>query len=215
MHSPGSVASFRLVLLVACAAVGTQSVSHSMILSTTGAMKKVAAPVSVAVGAYENNVEIRVFEEKTNFTLIAPLAVDATTAKSYKSIADLTPGTLMEGLRVNTYYVHFDPLGSTSRTLTGSVMFDEMILGVEAKDTSLDATDALLGRFGSAYATGSSERSLELAPNEYFTISGDLHTFTFLSTCATVTDDLRIVTLNMTTPVEPKTWGSIKQLYAH
>jgi hypothetical protein len=105
-------------------------------------------PPSLKSGAVESNTTAYGLVEATGVTLSSPFLVDAVVngAKNYNSALDLSLlGTLPAGMMVNSYLVHFDPVGS-SISLTNrtpgviSIEFEswERIAGIQLLTTTLD-----------------------------------------------------------------------------
>jgi hypothetical protein len=132
-------------------------------VDTGGALVPVKPPPSVQLKAYTSQVEIRAFNENT-LTLAQDLAVDITLPGTYNDPNALSPGLIPAGTRVTSHLLHFDlPPGVMGVTLSGSISFDQPILGLIVVDGSLDATDATLGAPGTIYPTpGITYRGLEL-----------------------------------------------------
>jgi hypothetical protein len=115
----------------------------------TGGQAQVAtAPASVKPGAWESDSSIRVFGETYNTVLTAPLAIGGK--------------TIPAGTKVNSYYVHADPVGNanTDHRYTGSVSFGTKIVAVATSTADLQATHVKLGKPGVTYST-STDQALE------------------------------------------------------
>jgi hypothetical protein len=112
---------------------------------TTGAMTEIAAPVSFTTGATESSTSIAILDEG-----ITVLASDVeVNAYGIGIHGDDPPPYLIvpAGTRVQSYLVHFDPVGSGFATATGAVFFDlgETIIGVQTHTPLLYTTDGPLG----------------------------------------------------------------------
>lgn len=191
------------------------------IVGTTGAVTDVTAspPTSVLLGAYESDTQLFLFAEQGNVTLAAPLNVDISVPGSYHfaSSAPYTPATIPTGTNVDSFFLHFDRIPETGfARLVGSVTFDCPIIGIMALTPQLDASDATLGRAGTAYPTSTqSKRGLEF--EEDVTLSADRKTLTVeleiqLGTIPggpadNTLDQLRVITSCPPTGVCPKTQG--------
>ena len=71
-------------------------------------------------------------------------------------------GQLAAGTRINSYFFHYDLVGSTTaRSLAFSVTFPFDVLAVVASDENMDAADELLGLSSTLYPTNLRDRGLE------------------------------------------------------
>ncbi|NOY66189.1 MAG: DUF4347 domain-containing protein, partial [Gammaproteobacteria bacterium] len=183
------------VLSVSTPTNGTVVINQGVITSVSGSVVQVFAPVSVASQTYESDTEIRVFQELTEYTLGTDLAVNITNAGTYTSTGSLTAGVIARDSVVSINYVNFDKVGAsaTAVALSGSVTFDADVLGIIVLSAELDASDSL-SLSGTSYGTGTSLRGLELAANEFVTLSADKRTVSFTLNSGTVSDSIRIIT---------------------
>ena len=171
------------------------------IVATTGNIVTVGAPPSVAVGAFESDTRIIAFAERETRVLAMPLALDITAPGSYGGgITTLTPGNANPGDTINSYYVSADIVSVGPISLSGTITFDEPVIGIEVNDSSLDATDARLGAAGTIYPTGVANRGLNLAANDKVILSGNRRDVTINWEVFNVTDQIRIVTAGTPTP---------------
>lgn len=147
----------------------------------TTARAVVVAPLpSVQAGAAESDTEIRVFAEQTGTVLTRALTVGGK--------------TIPAGTKVNSYYVHADRVGASSRnlSLSGSVSFGSKILAVASTTASLRATAPLLGSPTTAYGTASDQGL------EYNDVAGTGSTVGKINLTFNVssgTDAVRVITL--------------------
>src|SRR5687767_12336572 len=83
------------------------------IVSTTGSVDLISPPASVANAALESDTLIRLFVERTNFTLpqAAPLDVNEPGTYSPGGPDFIGSFTLAAGLLVDSYHLHFDAAG--------------------------------------------------------------------------------------------------------
>ena len=133
----------------------------------------------------ESDSEILLFTEKEDYTLLSNLDVD------YKG-STLDAGFISEGTKVNSYFFHFDAVGSeydvASIEASGIYRFDTEILGIIWSGTRpagqqgtpgdpgwapssnfLDVSDTIFKLSGVDYATGEEGRGLE--PESAFTLN--------------------------------------------
>jgi len=152
-------------------------------------------PANVSQDVLESDVAIFAFPEQAAVLLSHALIVDASLPGHYNELADLTGGVIPAGTAVNSYLLHQDNdqdvPGSPLRT--GTVTFDEQILGVLVGDQWLQSTDSLLGLPTTTYGPGP-HRGLELWALDEFTLSDDLHTLTLTQVTHSFQDQVRIVT---------------------
>ena len=80
---------------------------------------------------------------------------------------------------VDCQYLFHDPTGSNSTSTTGEITMGGEILGVICMDPELNASDAVLGRPGTAYHTGQSSRGYEMGA-EVVELSADRRTYRIL-----------------------------------
>jgi hypothetical protein len=135
------------------------------IIATSGDMTEIAGPVSFLAGETESSSTIFIFDEGTTL-LTEDVFVNAFGVGTHDGSA---PPYLIipAGTRVNSYLVHFDPVGTSFTTLTGTVYFEagETILGVQTHTPLLYATDGLLGDPSATYPTAFDEfRAFETLP---------------------------------------------------
>ncbi len=205
-----------ILVLVMMLGVVTQSLAG--IIGTTGAVTDETAspPATVLLGATESETQIRLFTEKGNVTLGAPINVDVSVPGTYKFPfnAPYSPGTVPAGTSVDSFFLHFDRVSTTAFVrLTGSATFDCPIIGVIALTPQLDASDAALGRVGTLYPTGTEAgRGLEF--EEEITLSADRRTLIVTleiqstpSPADSTLDQIRVITSCPPTGACPKTQG--------
>jgi hypothetical protein len=181
----------------------TPGIGIAAVVDTTGNVVQVSPPVSVALNAYQSDTEIRVFDERT-VTLTGPLAVDSSQQGSFTSAAQLTAGSVVAGLTVESHLVHFDTVVVSGVTLAGTVRFSETIVGLLVFDNSLDGSDAGLGAVGATYPTaGQVNRGLELDGSGGDRLIVSCDTLDLQLTSFEIFDHIRVITANV--PCTPAT----------
>ncbi|MGN6367815.1 MAG: hypothetical protein ACTHN5_06100 [Phycisphaerae bacterium] len=184
-----------MVLPVGIAGGAVTGATGAVVLNTS-------PPASIISGDWESNTAIREFVEAEPKTLTQAVAVDLTAPGTSPGAADdnLSPGTIPVGTVVNSYFLHFDPVGkpSTPVTLSGSITFDTPVLGLIALSSTLNGSIGSLGLASTTYASGS-DHGMEFAPNadgtnDVLTLSADRRTVSFTVTANLNGDELRIVT---------------------
>ena len=115
------------------------------IMSTTGAMTEITSPISFIPGDSESSTAILILDEGST-TLAIDIFVNAV-GPGLHSGSSGAPVAVSTGTLVNSYLVHFDPIGVTLATLTGEVFFDpgETILGIQTHTPYLFGADAEVG----------------------------------------------------------------------
>ena len=178
---------------LAIAAGLASPVRGDSIVTLSGQVQLVPLPSSVVLGALQNDNYVSLFQEQSDITLGANLPFDAGAPGVYSTKASLTPGVLAAGMVVSDFYFDSNPIRKTGTTFTGSITFSSQILGVIALVGTLNATDGILGAAGVQYPENDSQRGLELADEDVFSISPDSLTLVFNATVYTDVDQLRIV----------------------
>ena len=175
--------------------------SLAAITATTGNITVVPAPASVAVGAIENNTTIGAFDERQRRVLTQPLNLDITAVGNYDSGKPaLTPGTVPAGTTINSHFLHADIIGAGPITLSGTITFDQPILGIEITDGALDVTDNPLGAPGTTYATGTADRGLDFSLGDKIALMPGRRDIQISVDVLNIADQIRIVTAGNPTP---------------
>ena len=182
--------SLCLFLLLGVAKADTVSVSGQATL--------VSPPSSVE--GQTGSISLVFVEE--SLVLASPIAINAGAPGTYASLASLTGGTIAAGTGVTSYYLHsFGPSGS-GNIFAGSITFSTPILGVEALEPSLVATNSLLGAPSTTYFSSNQNQGFDLGTQiDSFTISPDGLTLTYVDETFGFSDDLRIITAAASVPV--------------
>jgi len=185
--------SYALVLLGSLIGV------EANISSTAPSMVEVTPPSSVLYHDTESNTQIIAFVEKQNHVLSMPITVDITASGTYSPInppgfGSVSPGVIPANTAVNSYFIHFDPVGTTTAVfLTGSIILDEKIIGVIVYPSSLDASDGELGSAGTSYPVGRL-RGLESSSPDFITVDIGLAKVDVDVGTSTQIDQVRIIT---------------------
>ena len=177
--------------------------ANAAIMDIDGGVQ-VAAPASVVEGQLESDL-FHVFPESYDVP-IDGLAVDL--------LGDGTivfplagAGVLGGPIWVDSYLVHFDPgapFAGGHKWLSGSVTFNAAILAVIVGDALLDASDAVLGAWGTTYPTGVSGRGLEdnrRRSDDSVTVLGNVLTISLLletGNASNKLDQMRVITAGYT-----------------
>jgi hypothetical protein len=189
------VASVLAWLVLYAATVSAQDIAF-----TSGSLVEIAPPTSVEEGALEDSGTAVIFAERQRFLLASDLSVDATNPGAEVNASGIggDPGLISAGTLVDSYLVHFDPVGQPTDlnvTAAWSVGFESTnrILGLIYSDALLDASD-FLGAPGTAYptglefrgTTGSSEGNDSLLWSQFTAMSG-------LQSVTVAVDQVRVI----------------------
>jgi hypothetical protein len=200
--------------------VGIESYNANIVFPTS-------IPSSLLSGSLERNSYAYGFVEKVGFALTEALPVDLIPTSPYPRNFDLTseanPGTLAAGLIVNSYFVHFDPVGSSNATIqnpgTVRITFEDWhrIVGIQVTRLRQgNSASSQLHMDGVTYETRASKEygvELDSGSNNYpdWVHVLDAHTIEIRLHSATDNiDDMRI----LTTAPEPATWLLIGSVLA-
>jgi len=218
-----------LSILCGICCLATAGSSLASIVSVTGGISVIGAPVSVAPGQLESSTNAWAFDERQSFELSSDLMVD-------RLIGTASAGSINSGTVVNSYFIHADPVGSGTDSsdvvnISGTVTFDTAILGLiwtgqecnncPVSPMYLDASD-YLGAVGTIYPTGSLGRGYEVEDfyaingTQDFVISDDGFSLTTLSSAAQplFSDQLRVITAASPVPLPLPVWLFLSGLLA-
>jgi hypothetical protein len=153
----------RYLALAALLALPLSRVRGS-IMGTSGAVTEAAPPSNITTGNWQSGTQIRAFQEQQDYVLPQAVNVDITVpgTSPNSTSSNLSPGTISAGTLVNSYFLHFDPVGSPKNPveLTGSITLGEPIIGIIAEDNALTASNPILGMSNVTYP----DSGLELNP---------------------------------------------------
>ncbi len=159
-------------------------------------------PPSVVPEALTSDDQAFVFEERRCATLAANLPVDVLNPTGTYGDTTAQPGVIPAGTQVDSYYVHFDQPGTAgTESVTGTLTFDQPVLGIIFLTPTLNATDAAVGAPGTTYPAGANTtfRGYE-GPSDTVQVSADRRTVTFSATVGAYQDELRIITQGTCAP---------------
>jgi len=138
---------------------------------------EIEPPMSAVFNDLEDNKQIRGFRERVAYELPSNVTVDISEPGRYDRNYAQTSKVIPAGTVINSFFLHFDSIGSQSTTSSGALSFESEILGVIVTDGSLDATDKVLGAPGTTYETGRNNRGFENKA-EIVVLEQDRRTFT-------------------------------------
>ncbi len=158
-------------------------------------------PADVSQNALESNSTMYAFQEQENLILTNDIRVNAIDPGLYDDTTDLVIGNLPKGIAVNSYFVTSDRNADEPGfpDLSGTMTFENDILGVIVLSTDLTTSDSDLGAAGTLYTTGviaDQLRGLELRQGllDSIEISPDRRTITINARSILARDQIRIVT---------------------
>lgn len=176
------------------------SASHAAITSTSGAAQKIAAPADVTTGKLESDTIIHAFEERSSVTTSQSVSLDITQPGTVPGPSgnNLSPGSIPQGTRINSYYIHYDKVGGsdTIKSATGSVTFGEDVIGLIITLGGLTATNGTLGAQSTIYPTGSSQH-VEFNDCSKITLAPDRRTVSVTLCVTCCADNIRVITGNV------------------
>jgi hypothetical protein len=96
-----------------CVGVASSATVPGVVSFSSNLVFPATTPTSLRSGNLESNTTVFGFVETTGYVLgqALPVEILANGAADYDGILDLTPGSLPAGMRVNSYFLHFDPVG--------------------------------------------------------------------------------------------------------
>lgn len=150
-----------------------------------GGLFQVISPPASVGGSNTINYNVIAFNEQQNITLGSNLSVNV--------------GSMIAlGTTVSSYYVDFDPVANS--TVTGTVTFDQQVLGIIDLTAGLNGTNSLFGNSSTTYFTGA---LAGFEAGDIATISGN--TVSFNLSANTPGDAFRVITAAAVP--EPATWS--------
>lgn len=178
--------------------VSTSTTSAATIQATSPNLLQIAPPASVMEGALEDDINAVIFRERANFVLPQNLSVDATNVGTtiFPDGSGGVPGIIPAGTPVDSFYIHYDPLGQQQviETVQWALAFQpaDTILGLIYSDSRLDASD-FLGS-GTLYPNGVQFRgttgALEGPDDIMFLTPSDVSS---TQTATVVVDHIRVI----------------------
>lgn len=165
----------------------------AQIVDSTGDVEIIDPPPSVKPGDLTSKDYAFVFEERRGVELSGSIDADAVNPGRYAANGALHDPTVPAGTWLSSYYLHFDPPGLGTSSVSGSVTFDRRILAVIERDGKLRDSNTL-GASGTDYPGFLSDRGYELDDEEWFEISDDQFRLSFQCQALLGVDDLRVLT---------------------
>lgn len=112
-----------------------------------------------------------------------------------KAVPNLSERTIPIAASINSYFLHFDTVtdGSTRKTLSGKISFDEEIVGIIIDADQLVATNATCGATNTLYSTGK-QQGVEVKKGNSIVLSEDMRSLTVKLIVTNRSDNIRIIT---------------------
>jgi hypothetical protein len=190
-------AGVNLVLSTALVLVCARE-SWSAIISSSGAVQVIAPPADVVTGHFEDDSIVYTFAEKQFTQLMQSVPLDISVPGIVQgTVPNLSPSSVPAGAVVNSYYLHFDIVGSPSQgqfPADGSVTFDSEILGLIVLTDHLIQTNTSLGALGTVYETGDLAGFEFTNGEEWINLHADRRTVEFHLSVNVAADNFRILT---------------------
>ena len=194
---------FTLVY-VALLAVGGSG--EAALIAVGGDVVQIAPPPNVELDQWTSDTEASVFAERTGFSLPVPVDVNLSVPGVTTGGPNHSPATLAAGTGVDSYYLHFDPIGVAANELyaVGTLTFDQDVLGVMYHESNITNSN-FLGAPGTTYPAN--DFWIGLKSEDFFSLSADRRSITFEFATRPWIDSMRIVTMADSTVPEPSTYA--------
>jgi hypothetical protein len=185
-----------LLSVAACALVAGSA--SAAIVGTSGAATQIARPADAQLNALTSSTVIYAWDEAQNVALDRDVTVDAVAPGTYDQSSDLGSFVLAAGTLVSSHYIHFDSPSSTNASASGSVRFNQDIIGVIVRNDvgfrRLDLSDFL--GLGTLFTANVNARGLELNANgDGFGISLSARRIEFTLRITNPGDFIRVLTV--------------------
>ncbi len=184
------------MVMVGLFAVLSTGMAKAAIISFSGDVSLISAPASVQRGAMESDTDLFGFSEVENYTLLSDLYVNGIGPGFYVGTGATATDTIAAGTVVDSYLFHVGPeTNSSPSRYLGDVTFDVDILGIIFERNELNQTDPTLGLAGTLYSAGMPNSDFR-----EFEAGGACGTDVY--DCATISSDLRSLSLNLGTTTQ-------------
>jgi len=187
------------------------STLQAALISTTGAIVQGLPPSDLDYGGTVSSDQILLFQEQSSFPLPSDVPVDMTAPTTATGGPFTTAGSISSGTIVDSYFMHLHAYVPEAVTLSGSMTFDQDILGIMLSDESLYATDPIFGVSGTTYPAFFDDNFRGTAEvdsaNDIVTLSLDLRTITVTGYVFDYgIDQMRIITEVSPVPIPAAAW---------
>ena len=182
---------------------GGRTIAAASIISVTGNVGVIAAPLCTCEGSLESDSDVFAFIERQDVVLPADLRVNFVAPGLYDDRSDLpNPVPLLAAATaVDSYFLHADP-STSGITYAGSLTFDRDVLAVILGGVLLEESDGPLGAVGTDYPVDAffSGRGLALGGLDQIELSADRRTIRFSFKTRQAIDQVRVVTATQEVP---------------
>lgn len=187
-----------IFIFLYCNLIFLSGVSYAGII-TSGSLKEIPPPVSVYKSVFESNTQVSIFVEQGDVVLDSAVNVDAKRTGIYNP-GDSDPGVIPQKAVISSYFIHGDSIGTNKVTLTGSVTFDENVVGIIFSNANLDSSD-WIGASGTAYPSGDNRKGMDTegGSTDQIILSEDRRSIEFRMLLWDGFDQIRVIT----TPERP------------
>lgn len=151
---------------------------------------------SLQFNLVENTQSAKVYQEQAGYILPKPLIVEITESGTYSKHSSCVPATIAAGTRVDSYLLHYDPVGADEQTefATAKMKFWGEVLGIIVQTNRLAAADKIVGLPATNYDGNRTLRGLEDG-QDVISLSDDNHTVTMERySTGTAIDQIRVIT---------------------
>lgn len=201
-------------IVIAVLATASQCWAAFGISGTSGDVVEQSQPADARVNVLESNETVRAWFEGSTF-LEGDVDVDvATSTNNQVARSPVVSG----GQSVRSYMVHSDTVGSSHLQFSGSISFDQQILGVIFTNAKLVLSDFLTSTL---HSSNRKARGFEIGSDKFHISADGLTLFIDRLDTSTVQDEIRIITadsqVNITAVPEPASlaiWGAASLLGA-
>ncbi len=188
----------RLASLILALALCPQAGALTLIDDAADLVEVTGAQDFSNDGPLQSNTEIYFFQERDDYILPSDVTINARSPGTYSTAG---PSQVLSlGQVVDIFFIHMDVVSGTithggGGSTAGSIVFDEMILGVIGTVSELDASDFLGDPFSTYLPTPAARNTWE--GSDLLTISADRRTLTIdslrVGTATTYADQIRVI----------------------
>lgn len=135
------------------------------------------------------------FTEQTSFQAAVDLQLDITSSGFVNVPSGASPGIVAAGTPFHSYFLHYDIFEDGVGTASGSITFDNPIIGLQVFDRTLDKAHAIVGQAGVTYQTSSTlDGTLDSSGQDWVVISADRKSLDYRMAVLPQVDTIRIFT---------------------
>ena len=193
---------FQRLLYASACLIAYSAIANAEIVSKDAIFEEINPPPSVLIHELESSTHIRIFKERSNHVTDVPFQINGTGPRTFEGFGDYRNQLLPVGTTFDSYFVHFDSLGTSSETLgPGDITFSTPIIGIVGRDPHLIQTSVLVGAPGTLYPTIGNGQHFDFGGNDdAFTLLPDGHSIRIQSQVGPQQDQLRILVASIPEP---------------